>query len=259
MFRLPLKFVAPLVAVAVVGGLALVDRPSSQPQGRRRRVRLRRTTAPPWRRGRHSRLTSAPPCLFSKPTSVPFRTWRSGIHHRYEFGTRCRRYDASPKLPGSSPTRRRLATGRLRDYLSVNQTLATAMADAGHATTRRQHAYWPANASLTKLAADTQRPCADRPVLAPRRRPDTDARPRPTTGSRISLRTYRLSRAPRLARNVSAEILATTVGIHPVMGEAQRVGEASSGYRLRPADSQTDGEPRVSNHMSTRIALVRRS
>ncbi len=27
------------------------------------------------------------------------------------------------------------------------------------------------------------------------------------------------------------------------MGEAQRVGEASSDYRLRPTDSQTDGEP----------------
>lgn len=36
---------------------------------------------------------------------------------------------------------------------------------------------------------------------------------------------------------------ATPVGVHPVVGEAQGIGEVPSGDRLRPADDQADGEP----------------
>ena len=158
MFRLPLKFVAPLVAVAVVGGLALVGSSIQSTAG----TSTPGTAAPDngtavasWQ-AFQAHVGATLPVLetdigtLSNGGAVGYiAATSSGLDAaRYDALTEVAWLESNPASPCYAAV--------YADYLSVNQTLATAMADAGHGDyTTANTLIGQLNASLTKLAADT--------------------------------------------------------------------------------------------------------
>jgi hypothetical protein len=158
MLQFPKKFVAPLVAVAVVGGLALVGSsigstaPTPTPDGV---APANNTAAASWQ-AFQAHLGSSVPVLQTDINTVA-NGGAAGYITATSSGVDATRVDAKSEVAWleANPAAPCYAAV-YGDYLSANQTLETAMTDTIHGDYATANALiGQLNSSLAKLAADT--------------------------------------------------------------------------------------------------------
>ena len=157
MFRLPVKFVAPLLAVAVVGGLALVGSSvgSTAAKPTPDAAPADDTAVASWQ-AFQTHLGSSLPVLETDISTVA-NGGAAGYITAGSSGVDATRFDSLNEvawLQANPPAPCYAAV--YGDYLAANQTLATAMTDAGKGDYATANTLiGQLNASLTRLATDT--------------------------------------------------------------------------------------------------------
>jgi hypothetical protein len=160
MSRLPLKLLAPLVVIVVVGGLVLVG----SSLGSKAPTPAAPTAAPTnvvaaraWLAFQHHLETAVP--VLQADISTIANGGSAGFITATSSGIGQARIDALSEvswLRANPPAQCYAAVHA--DYLSVNETLATAMTDAANGDyTTANTLIGQLNASLAKLATDTQK------------------------------------------------------------------------------------------------------
>jgi len=160
MLGFPKKFVAPLLAVAVVGGLALVGSSigSTSPTPTPNAVAPANGTAVASWQAFQAHLGSSLPVLETDINAIA-NGGTAGYVTATSSGVDAARADALSEVAWLQANPAAACYAAVYgDYLSANQTLATAMTDAGSGDYATANTLiGQLNASLTKLAADTSK------------------------------------------------------------------------------------------------------